>query len=442
MDYFRAHSLSSDDGVVAAWDSVASAPEIPSLRQLIAERGAELFPEFARRYAEVRSLPRSARRALQRQLAASHDLVMLPADWRRKLAYSMAGAALLLALSGAAQAGTINVNTGVFNPLDSLCSLREAIVSAETGSSYGGCSGATPSPNTINLPAGSKNSVTTAYSTAPYGNSGLPPIASNITIEGNSSTISRKSKSFFRLFTVLPTGNLTLRNATVSGGSETDGGGIFNAGYALLDGVTLTKNTATNRGGAISNDGTLTLRNNSIVTGNKAYNGGGLYIGGGEVEISDSLLSKNAAAGAGGGIVVYGGDLTIDPTIITGNKAYAGGGIAIYNGIVNIDDSTLSKNSAKSGGGGVFNFGGTLNVYNSSVITGNKGGMLGGGVFNCDEFNLTGSTITGNSAKLAGGGVANFNGTFSGYTCSYIFNNSGNVYVNKAKAFPDIFNYY
>jgi len=55
MDYFRAYSLSSNDGVVAAWDSVASAAQVPSLRQLIAERGAELFPEFAKRYNEVRA---------------------------------------------------------------------------------------------------------------------------------------------------------------------------------------------------------------------------------------------------------------------------------------------------------------------------------------------------------------------------------------------------
>ncbi|HKA32500.1 MAG TPA: hypothetical protein VKH64_04755, partial [Candidatus Binatia bacterium] len=92
MDYFRAYSLSSDAGIVAAWDSVAAA-EIPSLRQLIAERGAEIFPEFARRYREVRSLPRSARRALQRSLAHSRDFANVPAEWQRRLAYTVAGAA-------------------------------------------------------------------------------------------------------------------------------------------------------------------------------------------------------------------------------------------------------------------------------------------------------------------------------------------------------------
>jgi hypothetical protein len=85
MDYFRSHSLSSDDGIVAAWESVAGTAEIPSLRQLIAQRGAELFPEFSRRYTEVKLLPRSARRALQRSLANSRELADIPAEWRAQV---------------------------------------------------------------------------------------------------------------------------------------------------------------------------------------------------------------------------------------------------------------------------------------------------------------------------------------------------------------------
>src|SRR5947208_2355433 len=102
MNYFRPYSLSADDGVVAAWDSqVATAAEIPSLRQLLAERSAEIFPEFTQRYDEIRALPRSARRALQRQLSRSRELAHIPHEWRRNLAYSIAGAALLLALAQA-----------------------------------------------------------------------------------------------------------------------------------------------------------------------------------------------------------------------------------------------------------------------------------------------------------------------------------------------------
>src|SRR5262249_11485504 len=126
MDYFHSHSLPSSAGIVAAWDSqLAAAKEIPSLRRMLAERGSGIFPEFAARYAEIRALPRSARRSWHRRLGRSNDLT-LPAEWRRRLAYSIAGAALLLALSQApaADAGSITVNAK--SPeihIDGLCSL-------------------------------------------------------------------------------------------------------------------------------------------------------------------------------------------------------------------------------------------------------------------------------------------------------------------------------
>ena len=68
MNYFQSYSLPADAGVVAAWDSeIARAKKVPPLARLIAERGAELYPEFAKRYAEVRA-PRIAEttRALAR----------------------------------------------------------------------------------------------------------------------------------------------------------------------------------------------------------------------------------------------------------------------------------------------------------------------------------------------------------------------------------------
>src|ERR1041385_1238394 len=169
MDYFHADSLSSDDGIAAAWDSqIAGAAAIHPLKQLIVQRGAELFPEFSKRYAEIRALPRSARRALQRKLAGARDLP-IPAEWRRKLAYSLAGAALLLSLENApAQAGTINVGAG--------CTLAQAIQSSNSHSAVGSCTAGTGT-DTIVLPAKSTQTLTTAISTVSYGATGLPPIA-------------------------------------------------------------------------------------------------------------------------------------------------------------------------------------------------------------------------------------------------------------------------
>jgi CSLREA domain-containing protein len=102
-----------------------------------------------------------------------------------------------------------------------------------------------------------------------YGPNALPPIQSNITINGNGATLERDSSlpettagavRFFYvsggIATELPLGTLTLQNLTLTnglakGGDSTAGGGglgaggaIFNQGNLTLSGVTLTGNTA------------------------------------------------------------------------------------------------------------------------------------------------------------------------------------------------------
>jgi hypothetical protein len=466
MDYFRAYSISSDDGVVAAWDSVAAAAEVPSLRQLIAERGAEIFPEFARRYSEVRALPRSARRALQRSLAHSRELANIPAEWRQKLAYSIAGAALLLALGGVAQAGTMTVMAKTAPDIlsDGKCSLNEAIVNANNQAmTFPDCPGVTAGPNTIMLPKG------TILLTVPFSplssDTGTPVIMSDITIQGNKTKIVRlPSASPFRLFEVNG-GTLTLDNVTLSSGSggavyssgaliiknsiiannsATLGGGVsIGAGYAYIGGSLITGNTARACGGIYSYIfSTLVIKNstisknsaqqyagggicsqsatvsieNSVVTGNTAGAGGGVRAVGGLLTISNSIISKNTAGAYAGGVYVHGNVTHIYDSTITGNKAgYDGGGVwQVGGGSTEIDNSTIAKNSAGRNGGGVFNSYAGFQLTNST-ITGNKAGGDGGGVW---QGGIGGSTVIDNStisknSAHSGGGVENGSGTFT-----------------------------
>ena len=108
MNYFQPYPLPADETIVAAWNSqVAQAAKTPHLAEVLARAGRELFPRFADCYAQLRTLPRGARRALQRQLALSQDLAAILRDClhgqtghvtQQKLARTLAGAALLLAL--------------------------------------------------------------------------------------------------------------------------------------------------------------------------------------------------------------------------------------------------------------------------------------------------------------------------------------------------------
>lgn len=78
MNYFQPYLPPLDDAIVAAWDAqIAEAAETPFLAQALAQ-SADLFPRFAACYAQLRALPRGARRALQRQLARSGELTAVP----------------------------------------------------------------------------------------------------------------------------------------------------------------------------------------------------------------------------------------------------------------------------------------------------------------------------------------------------------------------------
>src|SRR6476659_3447787 len=105
MNYFTLLS-SYPDRMIAAWESQIKEEDYnPWLNDALKHSRDNLFARFAIHYAELLALPRGARRALQRRLARSGELgAILSAHQitRRlqfKMASSLAGAALLLALA-------------------------------------------------------------------------------------------------------------------------------------------------------------------------------------------------------------------------------------------------------------------------------------------------------------------------------------------------------
>lgn len=258
MNYFDPYSSYPDQTIVAAWDTqVTEAAQAPWLAEILRRRGTELFPRFAACYAELRALPRGARRAVQRQVASSRALPAIFPEWfqnggglalRHKLARSLAGAALLLALGqGAAMAATITVTTK--DPRvrpDGQCSLIEAIVNANNDAATHADCPAGSGADTIVLPAKARVRLRDVHDNT-YGPTGLPLITSPITIEGNSAKIVRGGGAPFRLIAVSNSGDLTLRNVTISGGYafSDNGGGIYNNGGTLtIQNSTISQNTA------------------------------------------------------------------------------------------------------------------------------------------------------------------------------------------------------
>jgi hypothetical protein len=338
-------------------------------------------------YAHLQALPRRLRRALQRHWGVP-----------------LATLALWLALGQLhALAATI--------PVGGACTLVDAIAAANTDTATGGCP-AGRGADTIILPPGSTQTLSTVDNDT-FGPTGLPVVASVITIAGQGSTIRRaEGAPEFRLLAVRSTGDLTLQETRVTGGA---GGGALSDYF--------------NGGGGVANNGTLTLTN-SIITGNVAvescvplegislcYSGvGGGVANNGTCTVTNSTITGNSTnggfiAGSGGGMANT-GTLTVTNSTITGNSAgnYGSGGGLDNIGTAAVTNSTISGNAADVGGGGVAN-NGTLTLTNST-ISGNSTFDSAGGVANGGTLTITNSTLTGNTAHGPGGGVAN-SGTFT-----------------------------
>jgi hypothetical protein len=399
MDYLRPYAFPADQAVLAAWDSeISRLTDEPAVGEALSASGQELFAHFAAAYDELRRLPRGARRLLQRRLARSAP------GWKAKLATSIAGAALLLALSqGSASAATITVNSLVTKVKDGdgLCTLIEAIVNANNDAATHADCAAGSGADVIQLPALGTIKVTKSF-TRYYGRNGLPAITSDITISGNGGKI--VGKFGFRLFAVKSSGDLTLDNVTVSGGSERFGGAIFNYGTLTLTDSTVT-NARAHLGGGIFNGSAADLTiDNSVVSSNYADYGGGLYNYAATVAVSYSTIKNNRAFIDGGGVYDRAGSLDIEYSTVSKNfSGRDGAGLHHRDSAVLVAYSTISSNDTGffGYGGGVFDRSGTTDIINST-ISGNTA-LTGGGIYNRSTMTISNTTISKNSAHDGGG---------------------------------------
>lgn len=395
---------------------------------------------LAARLARLKSVWAEAPRRTRRAWRA----VML-----RRAAPAAVGAALLLAMMmNNAGAATIAVANGAVAAVDDgVCSLVEAIDNANsttTGQPHDDCAAGNPAgADTINLPAGGSFLLTTPVSEMSFDDNGLPIITGAVTINGNGATISRAAATPpFRIFAVDASGNLTVNNATVSGGDAPGslgfggGGGFIVKGRLELNGATVSGNDGNDGGGIFNYEGVVVI-NNSTLSDNYASNfayfywrGGGAINNWGELTITNSTLSGNRALGEGGAVhTYYPGTMTISDSVLSGNEASGGGAIRTGPGTTNlIERTTLSDNTADGIGGAMFTNGWVETI--GSTISGNSA-LAGGGIHASSNHFVTNSTISGNSATRNGGGAVNFlglsfsNTTITGNTAGW---NGGGIY--------------
>ncbi len=233
--------------------------------------------------------------------------------------------ALILAMLWLAGAGnaatTIVVNTTADTKSnDGQCSLREAIVAANTNRRSGSKPGECPAgsgADTIILPPGAYTLTRTGSGEEDACTTGDLDIRGDVDIVGGPGVTIDASGITDRVFHIMH-GNVTLSGLTIKNGSDVNhGGGIYNHGQLTLTNVTLSGNQAEYSGGGIKNAGQLTLYNTTLADNHAGTFGGGVANYGDPVEFQNTIIAGNtgvSAADCYGSLISLGHNLVGDAT--------------------------------------------------------------------------------------------------------------------------------
>ena len=305
-------------------------------------------------------------------------------------------------------AGTINVTT-LADEYDTTpngtCSLREAIQSINTDSSFGGCTNPGNAADTIQLSAGTHhltlkgtgetydNQNGSLYFNKTDGTLIILGAGSNQTVINAQSFNDRVFKFYDSSFD--NTMSVAIEGVTIQGGNcNCSGGGIY---------VEITSETAS-----------FSLRDvviqNNQVSG--SYSGGGLYLGSGTGHTTlERVTIYNNQGYYGGGIYYidqYGvgqdGLVLTNVTIYSNTAGFTGGGLYAYGsgGGITATNVTIAKNKAVTYPQG--------NIYNYGTIIRLKNTIIADGI-NLDCGGNPSSNITSLGYNLASDNSCNLTGT-------------------------------
>jgi addiction module HigA family antidote len=208
---------------------------------------------------------------------------------------------------------------------------------------------------------------------------GLPPIT--LRGKGTGNDVLNAAGIEKRVLYIGKGNQVTLEeHLTLSGGQGHSGGAVFNEGTFIMEGGTISGNTAELGGGGVSSQsGTFTMKGGTI-----------------------SNNTTKGTDGAGGVLNAYGTFIMEGGSISDNDAKRGGGGVANRDGTFTMKGGTISNNTAEcGGGGGVFNKG-TFTIKGGSIS--DNTAVYGGGVYHANKnFTMEGGAIRGNSSGVGGG---------------------------------------
>ena len=279
-------------------------------------------------------------------------------------------------------------------------------------------------------------------------------INKNIRIDGKGHTID--ARDLGRIFSIGEGFTVTLTNATLINGKADKGGAIYNNGSLTLSDVKLSDNAADSYGGAVFNNGNLVVSDsvfdsNDIVNRGSAsvdYGGAAIYNWKeGTLKVTNSNFTNNIKNYKNGdnlvGAITTIGNATVSGSNFVNNSGRWGGAISATGAELRKNSSTLTvsntifRDNAALYAGAVYIWGSNYNiadcVFDNNTAFGkgnmtpnnNNGGALV--VSQVSKFNepitgtISGSKFTNNKAQY--GGAAYFNKGFVTITDSVFENN-------------------
>jgi predicted outer membrane repeat protein len=359
---------------------------------------------------------------------------------------------LFFATTITAQAATITVNslaTTVAN--DSLCTLPEAITSANNNSAGTTNCTAGSGADTINFSVSGSINISGAN---------LTNITSPMTINGGSNiTIDANNTASRRIFNLTSAANpVTIQNITLQEGRQGNGGCINTAGNISLTitNATISNCTATSGGGAIyfgdNTNPSLTLTNVSLLNNSVTGNGGAIYADDGtDVTATNLTATGNSATGSGSVIYYNAYGVNASNVVITGSSTISnndapGGAITIRHDDghlitgVTFEGNEAGVSGVSSGNGGAIQTLGNANItISNNNFVENFAHLWGSGgaieINNAVSAIIENNTFDGNQSPYGGaihvgqGGVTIRNNAFLN---NEAFDEGGALYLSES----------
>jgi hypothetical protein len=249
-------------------------------------------------------------------------------------------------------------------------------------------------------------------------------------------------------------GTLTLQNCNIDGNTGSDGAGIYNVGTLTLTNDTISGNSNSiflgncydcGFGAGIYNSGSLTITNSTFSGNTSTRNTGGAIYNSGNLLVQDSNFSSNSVHNFNylinqtqtvwvygyGGAIYNSNNATITGSTFSGNSSEANGNgsaignygfmtvtnstftsntltTSIYNhqpGTLIITNSTIFKNSINSGTNvpaGIYNYRGSLSLFNTILAGSYKGSVS---ILDCYNDNGTIAADVNNLIQANGVGA-------------------------------------